>query len=250
MKQMDGIVDIKLVQQRWNNVFGLQSIIFALKTELISIQLASHGYLEEIAHTSRNKHAKIIQELNKLYNKQKRIASLLDDLYILTSQTSSYVKNIHPEELFDEVRIIQPRFRFSTTHTYQTSLVSVDKQIFCNTVAILLHVLNVSKKLSINYRKRGEHIVIRLQSQASSKLSEHKQQLIKNFSLQPRQQKRLNLDDLVIAYCLNLLEAIEVRVTTKCIDTQMSLFFSTPSARQLAVFEDTEITRERATSVG
>lgn len=223
MKYLEGTPSLTVVQQQWAEAHGLQSLLFALYTELVSIHTALAG------HTSSSNTSKHIKET---IARQEQATMFIQSLYSMTTTKSVQYSTIHPEQLFEKLAL----YAFTTTHTYETTLVSTDLSIFLECVSNLLGVITQYKKFVLAYRKRGDYVVIRM-SHGQDVTHIDTASFINAFSLNHTTIKTLNLKQHVLLYTLCILKTLEISIKIKSFRNKLALYIYVPSARQLKVFD-------------
>lgn len=233
MNGVEGDETKKQYINRDKSVLECRAILFGVYSSISTLQKSSMGYLEELSIKPQSNNQKLLKALKSINSIEAKQVHLLELLNKLIDKKQYKVSAVHPEYLFDKISHANGLIRFSTPRTYEKSIISIDEVVFCDSINALLSCISKVKNLNLSFRKREKYFVIKI---SANKPNWIRADLVDNIS-NAESRFGSNLDQLVVAYSIDLLKMISVRTSLRNHEGQYSLSLRLPSASQLNVFE-------------
>lgn len=224
---------LKLVSERWHSGQGTQAAILACLQDLTRYQQTSNGYLEELA---RKSNADTQKKIESTISSSLIGLTLLQNLHSVSQVNSLHLQNTHIEQLLNNIRSYPSQFKFRTPSTYKSSLVIVDEEVFCKSIESILLASTDSKRFITSSRRRKQTLVVTLYAIKKHWLTSASQ-VILSHTKQPTPQHTYTLAELLVSYCLTLLECQNISVKLGEVAGQQRLYIHIPVSQQLNVFD-------------
>ena len=215
------------------SILQCKALLFAIYSNIGSLQKASMGYLSELNIKPSSKNSNIVNKLKKINLAEEKQIYLLSLLSRLVGNKQQKIISVHPEYLFDKISGSSHYLQFHTPHTYKKSIISTDEAIFCDSLHALLVCISKVKNLNLSFRKREKHFVIKI---SADKLDWVDKSLVENRA-NSLDRFGLSLDQLIVMYSIGQLNSISVKTYYRNIEGRYSLNLRLPATSQLNVFD-------------
>ncbi len=237
MKVPEGYGSLKEINEEWIARGGLSSTLFATTKTISSTELTIGGYIEDLLNSEKSELPDIVRRIKVANKKNHSTLKLLENLRLLCDLNTEVNKNVHIEDLLNQISSLFPDLVFLSHKTYKNSLVNVDPKLFTNALAVLLISGTNSPTMKTKFSKRDRLGVLEIYSTKTIWLSKKLISTIVNPNSNLVVKKNLDLVEIVCNYALEVLKTIEVAVWQHSVQKSQRLYIGVPLTRQLNVFE-------------
>ncbi len=225
------------INEEWIAHGGLSSTLFATSKTVSSTEQTISGYLEDLLNSKKSELPDIVKRIKVANKKNHNAVNLLENLRLLCDLKIEANKNVHIEDLLNQISSLFSNLVFLSHKTYKNSLVNVDPKVFTNALSVLLVSGTNSSTMKTRFSKRDRLGVLEIYSTRSVWLSNKLIFAIVSLNRNQVVNKKLDLTGIVCNYALEVLKTTEVSVWQRSTHKKQILYIGIPLTRQLNVFE-------------